>query len=110
MRISHRRPVRCASSRAGAEVNARLDVMGRGFLATIQGFLACQVLTGCIATIGSAPPAREEASNLATVLDWLGTQAEETCGADQVESVRVVFAKGPDGAAFLTESGFTCLD
>ena len=82
-----------------------------GLRCVLGAMLACQVLTGCIATIGSAPPAREEASELvATVLDWVGTQAVETCGVGELESVRVVFAKGPDGEAFLTESGFTCLD
>ena len=88
----------------------RLTVRG-GLRSVLGALLACQVLTGCIWNVKSASPEREQASGLvATVLDWVGTQAVETCGVGELESVRVVFAKGPDGEAYLTKTEFTCLD
>lgn len=90
----------------------RIDRMtARSGLRSVLGaLLACQVLTGCIWTVESARPEREASDSVASVLDWLGTQAVETCGVGELESVRVVFARGPDGEAYLTKTEFTCLD
>ena len=81
-----------------------------GLRSVLGALLACQVLTGCI-SVESVRPEREQGSDsVATVLDQVGMLAVETCGVGELESVRVVFAKGPDGKSFLTESEVTCLD
>lgn len=86
----------------------RMTAFG-GLRSVLGALLACQVLTGCI-SVESVRPEREASDSVASVLDWVGTQAVETCGVGELESVRVVFARGPDGEAYLTKTEFTCLD